>query len=139
MKLITHLAVLALALTLTAGPAVGQAQPASAEATLLKHAADDFRQHTTPPPDHFRRVHLGQFTAPDGRTRTVLCGEFKAGEPGRWARFVTVQTDPYEQWLGDSAEGWCKRPGFKPTGKDLSAALKQQLAAPAAISSAPAR
>ena len=44
MKLITHLAVLALALTLTAGPAVGQAQPASAEATLLKHAADDFRQ-----------------------------------------------------------------------------------------------
>jgi hypothetical protein len=140
MTLASRIAPLALALSLST--AIGQPQP-EAPPPLLAHAAADFRQHTQPLPDQFRRVHVGQFTAPDGRSRTVLCGEFKAGARGPWTRFATVQTDPYEQWLGDGAQGFCKAPGFKPAGKDWSTALRQQVTAPAdaasAVSSAPAR
>lgn len=127
-----------LAALLLFGHGAASAEPADA---LLSHAADDFRQHMKPPPDQFRRVRLGQFTAPDGQTRTVLCGEFKVGARGGWTPFATVQTDPYEQWLGGGAQGFCKAPGFKPTtAQDLSRDLQRQLAAaPAGLSSAPAR
>lgn len=139
MKPTPRIARLCLALSLAAASVWATAQASPPPAPLLTHAASDFRQHTQPLPDQFRRVRQGQFTAPDGRTRTVLCGEFKAGPRGPWTRFATVQTDPYEQWLGDGALGWCKAPVFKPGGPDLSAMLKRALGAPAAVSSAPAR
>ena len=84
---------------------------------------------------------LAEYTTPDGQTRRVLCGEFKVGKAGAWTTFATVQTSPYEQWLGGGAEGFCKPPGFKPDpGGDLSDALARAvLAAPAQVSSAPAR
>jgi hypothetical protein len=141
MTLSAWIAPLALALSLTALGAAAQTRPAPPP--LVAHAAADFRQHAQPLPSQFRRVHQGLFTAPDGRTRTVLCGEFKAGERSPWTKFATVQTDPYEQWLGDGAQGFCKPPGFKPAGPDWSADLLQRVKATATnaapLSSAPAR
>lgn len=140
MSIAPWIAPLALALSLATAGAQPQPEPPP---SLVAHAAADFRQHTQPLPDQFRRVQLGQFTAPDGRSRTVLCGEFKAGARSPWTHFATVQTDPYEQWLGDGAQGFCRKPAFKPTGKDWSGVLLQQVTAPAAppaaVSSAPAR
>lgn len=140
MTLAAWIAPFALAMSLASAVAQPPTDPAP---PLLMHAAEDFRQHSQPLPDQFRRVRLGQFTAPDGRMRTVLCGEFKAGLRSPWTPFATVQTDPYEQWLGDAGRGFCRAPGFKPVGKDLSGTLLRQVAAPAAasspVSSAPAR
>ena len=141
MTLPAWIAPLALAVSLTTLGAAAQTRPVPPP--LVAHAAEDFRQHTQPLPSQFRRVHQGLFTAPDGRTRTVLCGEFKAGERSPWTNFATVQTDPYEQWLGDGAQGFCRSPGFKPAGPDWSAELLQRIKSPAAaepgVSSAPAR
>ena len=143
MKLSTRCLPWMLALTLAMGPLGAQSQSATAEApaALLEYAASDFRQHMKPPPARFRQVRLGQFIAPDGQTRQVLCGHFKVGKAGPWTAFATVATSPYEQWQGGGAEGFCRAPGFKPgTGGDLSAALTRAVAAtPAPISSAPAR
>lgn len=132
---------LALTLALSSPAAPAQPQAAAAETALLAHAADDFRQHMKPPPDQFRQVRLGQLTAPDGQTRTVLCGDFKVGARGAWTPFATVQTSDYEQWVGGGAQGFCQAPAFQPVkGRDLSAALQRLVvAAPAELSSAPAR
>jgi hypothetical protein len=143
MKLTAWIPPLMLAWTLGLAAAGAQSQPAAADArtALIGHAATDFTQHMKSPPDQFRRVRLGQFTAPDGPARTVLCGEFRVGKAGPWTAFATLQTSDYEQWLGGSAHGFCQAPGFKPDASgDLSQALTRAvLAAPAPVSSAPAR
>lgn len=143
MKLSTWIPPLVLALTLGLGhfSAQSQAQTHGMATTLIDDAASDFRQHMKPPPDQFRRVQLGQLTAPDGQTRQVLCGEFRVGAAGPWTAFATVRTSGYEQWLGGGAQGFCQAPGFKPdAGGDRSAALTRAVLAPSAqVSSAPAR
>lgn len=129
MNITSRLATLAVALVAWAS-APAQTPPPDAAPTLLTHAASDFHAHMKPPPTDFRRVRLGQLASTDGHPRPVLCGEFKAGPKSPWTAFATIQTDPYEQWIGGAAAGYCKPPTFQPTGShDLSPALKQRLSA----------
>lgn len=132
MHALTRLATLAFALIACAGAAAQTPPPETAQ-TLIAHAAGDFREHMKPVPTDVRRVRLGHLAATDGHARPVLCGEFRTGPKSPWTPFATIQTDPYEQWVGGSATGYCKPPTFKPAGgPDLSGALKQHLTQPAA-------
>lgn len=131
MNLTARLAALALALSAWAS-ATAQPLPAEAAQTLLTHAASDFRAHMKPPPTDFRRVRLGQLASTDGHPRPVLCGEFRTGPKAPWTAFATIQTDPYEQWIGGTATGYCKPPTFKASGlQDFSGALKERMNTPA--------
>lgn len=117
-----------------AGHAAAQSKaPDTAAQELIGYAAADFKQHSSVLPRQFRHVKLGQLRAEDGRHRLVLCGEFLAEDTKkpRWTPFVTIKTDPYEQWLGGQSRSFCSGPGFKLLGKqDLSAELKRQTTAP---------
>ncbi|MFO0585492.1 MAG: hypothetical protein U0229_24685 [Anaeromyxobacter sp.] len=93
--------------------------PPATEQALLDSAASDFKAHGPPAPLRFREVRTGTYASPQG-SREVMCGEFRSGG-GEWTRFVTIRTDPYEQWLGGQAGPWCE--GAKLGGEDLAAKL----------------
>ena len=78
---------------------------------LLAAAATDFHEHRPPDPVAFRDVVLVSAHRSDGARVYMLCGEFQAArEDGRlaWTPFATIRTEPYEQWIGDSAVGFCR-------------------------------
>jgi hypothetical protein len=58
-----------------------------------------------------------------GEKQYVLCGQFltaRAEDKGGWAPIVTIKTSGYEQWLGDQAAQFCKRPSISWEKGDLS-------------------
>jgi hypothetical protein len=94
---------------------------------LLTAAAADFHaqhpSHTT----NFRKVHIGHVMTPGGEKRYTLCGQFltaRAEDKGEWAPFVTIKTSGYEQWLGEQAATFCKRPSILWEKGDLSPLLQ---------------
>ena len=77
---------------------------------LLIAAANDFYKHRPPDPLHFRDVRLGHLTGSNGEKRYILCGQFLPAaekDKSEWISFVTIKTDPYEQWLGNQAAAFC--------------------------------
>jgi len=98
---------------------------------LLITAATDFLNHRPPDPLRFRDVRLGHLTGSNGEKRYILCGQFlPAQEKGKsdWTSFVTIKTDPYEQWLGNQAAAFCNDPYviWENVG-DLSSQLNSRL------------
>ena len=94
---------------------------------LLGYAATDFRAQRAPQPVEFRNVRIGYVLTSDGAKQHRLCGEFlPAGDGGKgnWSSFATIQTDPYEQWLGGSTLTFCKDPGMKWDREDLTARMQ---------------
>jgi hypothetical protein len=94
---------------------------------LLTSAAADLhaqhRSHTI----HFRKVHIGHVMTPGGEMQYMLCGQFLTARPedkGGWAPFATIKTSGYEQWLGDQAASFCKRPSIVWEKGDLSPLLQ---------------
>ncbi|MBY0447870.1 MAG: hypothetical protein K2P95_04195 [Hyphomonadaceae bacterium] len=69
---------------------------------MVGYAATDFKKHVAPSGTEFRNVRVGVRTQ-NGVSARVLCGEFRA-LPGfvEWSTFGTLQTDPFENWLGES-------------------------------------
>ena len=62
-----------------------------------------------------------------------MCGEFLPaeahGEDG-WTAFATIKTNPYEQWLGNQAAGFCGASTIAWDGEeDLSSALQSRMEA----------
>ena len=101
----------------------------SAKDAIIDYSAQDFQTHQPRAAD-VRNVRLG-YVSHDGAKQYVLCGEFAPDpDPEKigWVPFATIQTDPYEQWLGAQATGACNRPNtvWEETG-DLSADLKTRL------------
>ena len=99
---------------------------------LLDSAAADFRAHQPPEPARFRKVRVGHVLRADGAKQFLLCGEFQPtpdSGPPVWVAFATIKTDPYEQWLGLQAEGWCQRPEIRWEKGDWSTALLERFAA----------
>lgn len=69
---------------------------------MLGYAASDFKTNVAPTNAEFRAVRLGVRTL-GGASAQVLCGEFRAPPKYKdWAAFGTLQTDPFENWLGES-------------------------------------
>jgi len=97
---------------------------------LLTSAATDFHTHQPPYPTRFRDVRSGYVVTTAGTRQYRLCGEFLAAqESGKaeWAPFATIQTSPYEQWLGAQASSFCKDPSITWNKGDLSSSLKSRL------------
>ena len=97
---------------------------------LLAMAATDFRAQRAPQPVQFRNVRGGYALKADGAKQHRVCGEFLAaddGGKGNWVHFATIQTDPYEQWLGGSSLNYCQDPLMKWDRADLSARMLARL------------
>jgi hypothetical protein len=94
---------------------------------LLTAAAADFHVHHPSHTIDFRKVHIGHVMTPGGEKQYMLCGQFltaRAEDKGGWAPFVTIKTSGYEQWLGDQAATFCKRPSILWEKGDLSSLLQ---------------
>ena len=110
-----------------------QLQSASANAVverLLTSAATDFHTQRAPRPVGFRNVRSGYATTSDGTRQYRLCGEFLPANEGgeaRWVPFATIETSPYEQWLGDQAVGFCRPDAVVWETGDLSSRLQSHL------------
>jgi len=98
---------------------------------LLDASARDFHNNQPPVPVGFRNVQIKNLTGPDKDNHYMLCGQFLAQdkqEKDEWIDFVTIKTDPYEQWLGSNALTYCRE--ARPVSyrvNDLSAALKSRV------------
>lgn len=76
---------------------------------LLNTASSEFNSPQSSRAYGFRKVRIGYYT--DGSSgRFVLCGsvQLKNESTTEWVQFATVQTSPYEQWLGGVAESICQ-------------------------------
>jgi len=75
---------------------------------LLSTAAEEFRASPSVRAVAFRKVRVGYF-AEGGVGRYVLCGRVQSvnAQKAEWIPFATIQTSPYEQWLGGVAESIC--------------------------------
>lgn len=96
---------------------------------LLTSAAADFHAHRGSYPARFRNVRSGYFVTAEGTRQYRLCGEFlpvREGGGAEWVRFVTIRTDPYEQWLGGQAAPYCDSSVTWHNG-DLSSLLQSRL------------
>ena len=97
--------------------------------SLISFAASDFATHG-PRPAGFRDVDLRYRENDHGARSYMICGQFRLtseSEPD-WADFATIKTDPYEQWVGDSAADMCARAiPVSPDSKDLSPELQSVL------------
>ena len=82
----------------------------SARANLLDSAASDFHQHVAPAGAQFRNVHVGVLRWEGDEMRNIMCGEFRTADGPGWVAFATIETDPYENWLGGAAENYCAGP-----------------------------
>ncbi len=119
-------AVFLLAACDSAPPPGGAAAPLSAtEARLVDYAASDFKTHVDPSAAEFRRVYAGVIEG-ESQTRNVLCGEFRAPAYAQWAPFLTIETDPYENWLGGAGAGQCAAPETTLGTRDLADVLAQR-------------
>lgn len=98
---------------------------------LLTTAATDFHNHRPPDPLRFRDVRLGHLTGSNGEKRYILCGQFLPAEgkdKAEWTSFVTIKTDPYEQWLGAQAAAFCNDSSVVwENVSDLSSLLQSRL------------
>jgi hypothetical protein len=98
---------------------------------LLIAAANDFHNHIPPDPLRFRDVRLGYLTGSNGEKLYILCGQFLHEEEigkSEWTSFVTIKTDPYEQWLGNQAAAFCYDQSVKwENVSDLSSLLQSRL------------
>ncbi|MBL8544579.1 MAG: hypothetical protein JNJ63_12295 [Hyphomonadaceae bacterium] len=93
----------------------------SARAHLLESAANDFHQHVAPTGAQFRNVHVGVLHGEGEDARNIMCGEFRTTDGSGWVAFATIETDPYENWLGGAAENYCAGPNTAlATDNDLS-------------------
>ena len=97
--------------------------------SLLTWAARDFHTHRATYPARLRNVRSGYFVMADGTRQYRLCGEFlpaQAGSAAEWTRFVTITTDPFEQWIGGQAGPYCDSSVTWDRG-DLSSLLQSRL------------
>lgn len=102
--------------------------------SLLTSAATDFHTHRAMYPARLRNVRGGYYVTEQGTRQYRLCGEFlpaQGGTAAQWTPFVTIQTDPYEQWIGGQATPYCDSTVRWNDG-DLSALLQSRLDALAA-------
>jgi hypothetical protein len=97
---------------------------------LLDAAARDFLDHQPPVPLGFRNVQFKYLTNPDEGKTYILCGQFLHQDNQNkvaWTQFATIKTDPYEQWMGSNAFGYCQdSEEITYTEIDLSVALKSR-------------
>ena len=94
---------------------------------LLTSAANDFHSHSTPDPVGFRAVRTGYVATSTGDRQYMLCGEVLQKLPSgasAWTPFTTIKTSHYEQWIGDQAANFCKRPSITWSAENLSASLQ---------------
>jgi len=99
--------------------------------TLLGYAASDFRAHSLPVAQ-VRNVRVGHVLTAKGQKQHLVCGEFlpvQSEGQREWTTFATIETHPYEQWLGGQAESWCKhsKVSWEKNVGDLSSALRSRL------------
>ena len=104
---------------------------ASVQQFLLAAAASDFHTHGPSHVIRFRDVCLRYLAGSTGEKIYILCGQFlpeKEGSMAQWTAFVTIRTDPYEQWIGGQAESYCAHSSrMSNEGDDLSSALQSRL------------
>ena len=94
---------------------------------LLTAAAADFHAHHPSRTIHFRKVRVGHVTTPDEGTEYMLCDQSaRARNKSDWVPFVTIKTSGYEQYLGDQAASFCKRPSILRERRDLSPLLQSR-------------
>jgi hypothetical protein len=95
---------------------------------LLSTASNEFKRPGPLKAVGFREVRVGYFsdTAPG---RYVLCGSVQSSgvQKTEWIRFSTIQTSPYEQWLGGVAESICASKKVKWYSGDFSAELLKRV------------
>jgi len=107
-----------------------RATPADAPVEfLVTTAASDFHKHQSPRPSRFREVRVAYVVAPDGTTTYMLYGEFlPASDDGAaaWTPFLTIKTDPYEQWIGAQAKGYCEQPSIMWLDGDYSSLMQSR-------------
>lgn len=100
----------------------------SVQQFLLTEAASDFHAHGPSHVIRFRDVHFRYLTSQTGEKRYILCGQFlPENQEGtaKWIAFVTIKTDPYEQWIGGSAAAYCQESSQVPSvAGDLSSSLQ---------------
>lgn len=97
--------------------------------SLVTYSASDFAASGSGP-DGFRNVDLRYRENDHGARSYMLCGQARMGAAARadWVDFATIKTDPYEQWIGDTATDMCARAvSISPDGSDLSSALQTKL------------
>lgn len=110
----------------SAREASGEVRMAAEVEALLGAAAGDFRRQQSPRPVRFRGVRSGYLVIAGGARQYRLCGEYSPAsddEGATWIPFATIQTSPYEQWLGGHAQAYCREPGMRWDDGDLSATL----------------
>jgi hypothetical protein len=64
-----------------------------------------------------------------GEKQYMLCGQFLPAptkDKADWMPFVTIKTSGYEQWLGDQAASFRKRPSIIWDKGDLSSSLQSR-------------
>lgn len=112
-------------------PPATAAAPDSVTSLLLDYSARDFHDHGPAGPLRVRNVRAAHFTDEGHQGQGLICGEMLLpGEDSTapWGHFATIHTDPYEQWLGGQALGFCEDPGVTWDGTgDLSAELQRRL------------
>jgi len=102
----------------------------SVQQFLLAVAASDFYAHGPTSIIRFREVRFRYLVSPKGEKTYLLCGEFlseKKPAIHEWTPFVTIKTDPYEQWIGGQAATYCQ--GSSPASEkqdDLSSSLQSR-------------
>jgi len=98
---------------------------------LLRSAATDFHGHGPSLIERFRDVRFGHVMTSAGAKQHRLCGEFlqhRREGKAEWTPFATIETDPFEQYVGTLAASWCQRSQFvKDRDEDLSSTLQNQL------------
>ena len=121
---------------MSSGSAISRGQKPAADSTvefLLTSAANDFHAHQPPVVDRVRNVRFGHVANSNGTKEYLLCGEFVPKQQtgkAEWIPFVTIKTDPYEQWFGGQATSLCQPSQFvREKDEDLSAALQKRLEA----------
>jgi hypothetical protein len=101
----------------------------SVQQFLITTAASDFHEHGPSHVMRFRDVHLRYLVTSTGERTYILCGQFLADnqEPSAGPTpFVTIKTDPYEQWIGGNATSYCADSMPVTDGADeLSSSLQQ--------------
>lgn len=83
---------------------------------LLSSAAKDFKASGVMLPIQIRHARLG-YLHDDRKGSFVLCGLFREALTSNtsWTPFATVKTSDYEQWVGGTAQAFCKSSTFAGT------------------------
>jgi hypothetical protein len=96
---------------------------------LIGSAATDFRRQRSPRPVAFRAVRSGYVVTSGGGRQHRLCGEFSPGSrdgEAEWVAFATIETSPYEQWLGGQAVPYCQDAAMTWDSEDLTSRLRSR-------------